>query len=113
MRKKARCQIVDIITNTFTSKGRLPSHRRRLPWLVNLAPATPSQECLKVYGQWFGIIIHWEVKNTTSKVEITRATPPQSQEAEQHLERTQHSHQRHHVILASVKSNEQDYLKVK
>lgn len=40
-----------------------------------------------------------------------RAKPPKGQGAEQHLERIRHSHQKHHVILASTKSNERDRLK--
>lgn len=41
-----------------------------------------------------------------------RAKPPKVQGAEQHLERIQHSHQKHHAILASIKSKERDCLKV-
>uniref|UniRef100_A0A452T6D3 Methyl-CpG-binding domain protein 1 n=1 Tax=Ursus maritimus TaxID=29073 RepID=A0A452T6D3_URSMA len=41
-----------------------------------------------------------------------RAKPPKVQGAEQHLERIQRSHQKHHAILASIKSKERDRLKV-
>uniref|UniRef100_A0A8C0SCG4 Cilia- and flagella-associated protein 53 n=1 Tax=Canis lupus familiaris TaxID=9615 RepID=A0A8C0SCG4_CANLF len=41
-----------------------------------------------------------------------RAKPPKVQGAEQHLGRIQHSHQKHHAILASIKSKERDRLKV-
>ncbi|XP_042095366.1 methyl-CpG-binding domain protein 1 isoform X15 [Ovis aries] len=40
-----------------------------------------------------------------------RAKPPKVQGAEHHLERIQHSHQKHHAILASIKSIERDRLK--
>uniref|UniRef100_A0A4W2IFC4 Cilia- and flagella-associated protein 53 n=1 Tax=Bos indicus x Bos taurus TaxID=30522 RepID=A0A4W2IFC4_BOBOX len=40
-----------------------------------------------------------------------RAKPPKGQGAEHHLQRIQHSHQKHHAILASIKSIERDRLK--
>ena len=40
-----------------------------------------------------------------------RAKPPKGQGAEHHLERIRRSHQKHHAILASIKSNERDRLK--
>uniref|UniRef100_A0A8C0RB70 Cilia- and flagella-associated protein 53 n=1 Tax=Canis lupus familiaris TaxID=9615 RepID=A0A8C0RB70_CANLF len=43
---------------------------------------------------------------------LPRAKPPKVQGAEQHLGRIQHSHQKHHAILASIKSKERDRLKV-
>ncbi|XP_047620968.1 cilia- and flagella-associated protein 53 [Phacochoerus africanus] len=63
-----------------------------------------------MYTQRFGIVQR-EVKGPTPKVVIMRAKPPKGQGAEQHLERIRHSHQKHHVILASTKSNERDRLK--
>ncbi|KAK2094357.1 Cilia- and flagella-associated protein 53, partial [Saguinus oedipus] len=41
-----------------------------------------------------------------------RARLPKGQRAEQHLERIRRSHQKHNAILASIKSNERDRLKV-
>ncbi|XP_010959665.1 cilia- and flagella-associated protein 53 [Camelus bactrianus] len=63
-----------------------------------------------MYSQRFGIVQR-EVKGPTPKVVIVRAKPPKGQGAEQHLEIIRHSHQKHHAILASIKSNERDRLK--
>lgn len=41
-----------------------------------------------------------------------RAKPPKAQRAEQHLKRIQRSYHKHHTTLASIKSNEQDHLRV-
>uniref|UniRef100_A0A8C9MB73 Cilia- and flagella-associated protein 53 n=1 Tax=Panthera tigris altaica TaxID=74533 RepID=A0A8C9MB73_PANTA len=64
-----------------------------------------------MYSQRFGIIQR-EVKGPTPKVVIVRAKPPKVQGAEQILQRIQRSHQKHHAILASIKSKERDRLKV-
>ncbi|XP_004266135.3 cilia- and flagella-associated protein 53 [Orcinus orca] len=64
-----------------------------------------------MYSQRFGIVQR-EVKGPTPKVVIVRAKPPKGQGAEHHLERIRRSHQKHHAILASIKSNERDRLKV-
>ncbi|XP_004410522.1 PREDICTED: cilia- and flagella-associated protein 53 [Odobenus rosmarus divergens] len=64
-----------------------------------------------MYSQRFGIVQR-EVKGPTPKVVIVRAKPPQVHGAEQHLERIQRCHQKHHAILASIKSKERDRLKV-
>ncbi|XP_066871826.1 cilia- and flagella-associated protein 53 isoform X2 [Kogia breviceps] len=74
-----------------------------------LAPP-PSRGDSKMYSQRFGIVQR-EVKGPTPKVVIVRAKPPKGQGAERHLERIRRSHQKHHAILASVKSNERDRLK--
>lgn len=63
-----------------------------------------------MYSQRFGIVQR-EVKGPTPKVVIVRAKPPKGQGAEHHLQRIQHSHQKHHAILASIKSIERDRLK--
>ncbi|XP_028335941.1 cilia- and flagella-associated protein 53 isoform X2 [Physeter macrocephalus] len=42
---------------------------------------------------------------------MLRAKPPKGQGTEHHLERIRRSHQKHHAILASIKSNERDRLK--
>nr|XP_005586760.1 PREDICTED: cilia- and flagella-associated protein 53 [Macaca fascicularis]XP_015295452.1 PREDICTED: cilia- and flagella-associated protein 53 [Macaca fascicularis]XP_015295453.1 PREDICTED: cilia- and flagella-associated protein 53 [Macaca fascicularis] len=65
----------------------------------------------KMYSQRFGIVQR-EVKGPTPKVVIMRPKPPKGQGAEHHLERIQRSHQKHNAILASIKSNERDRLKV-
>ncbi|XP_032165007.1 cilia- and flagella-associated protein 53 [Mustela erminea] len=65
----------------------------------------------KMYSQRFGIVQR-EVKGPTPKVVIVRAKPPKVHGAEQQLERIQRSHQKHHAILASIKSKERDRLKV-
>lgn len=41
-----------------------------------------------------------------------RAKPPQGQGPEQHLERIQRNHQKHHAILNTIKSMERDRLQV-
>uniref|UniRef100_H0UWQ9 Cilia- and flagella-associated protein 53 n=2 Tax=Cavia porcellus TaxID=10141 RepID=H0UWQ9_CAVPO len=64
-----------------------------------------------MYSQRFGIEQR-EVKGPTPKVVIMRAKPPKGPGAEQHLERIQRSHQKYHATLASIKSIEQDRLKV-
>ncbi|XP_004422584.1 PREDICTED: cilia- and flagella-associated protein 53 [Ceratotherium simum simum] len=64
-----------------------------------------------MYSQRFGIVQR-EVKGPTPKVVIVRAKPPKGQGAEQHLERIRRTHQKHHAILASIKSKERDRLKV-
>ncbi|XP_044098947.1 cilia- and flagella-associated protein 53 [Neovison vison] len=64
-----------------------------------------------MYSQRFGIVQR-EVKGPTPKVVIVRAKPPKVHGAEQQLERIQRSHQKHHAILASIKSKERDRLKV-
>ncbi|CAD7675080.1 unnamed protein product [Nyctereutes procyonoides] len=96
-------------------------HGNQTSALRKLAPAglhgwetggrRPHPEGLKMYSQRFGIVQR-EVKGPTPKVVIVRAKPPKVQGAEQHLERIQHSHQKHHAILASIKSKERDRLKV-
>uniref|UniRef100_A0A8C3X6S6 Cilia- and flagella-associated protein 53 n=1 Tax=Catagonus wagneri TaxID=51154 RepID=A0A8C3X6S6_9CETA len=63
-----------------------------------------------MFSQRLGIVQR-EVKGPTPKVVIVRAKPPKGQGAEQHLERIRCGHQKHHVILASIKSNERDRLK--
>ncbi|XP_059974892.1 cilia- and flagella-associated protein 53 [Mesoplodon densirostris] len=63
-----------------------------------------------MYSQRFGIVQR-EVKGPTPKVVIVRAKPPKGQGAEHHLERLRRSHQKHHAVLASIKSNERDRLK--
>ncbi|XP_037662178.1 cilia- and flagella-associated protein 53 isoform X3 [Choloepus didactylus] len=70
-----------------------------------------SRGDLEMYSQRFGIIQR-EVKGPTPKVVIVRAKPPTGQGVERHLERIRRSHQEHHAILASIKSNERDRLKV-
>nr|XP_035934121.1 methyl-CpG-binding domain protein 1 isoform X15 [Halichoerus grypus] len=75
------------------------------------ADAAPIPRDSKMYSQRFGIVQR-EVKGPTPKVVIVRAKPPQVHGAEQHLERIQRSHQKHHAILASIKSKERDRLKV-
>ncbi|XP_045742690.2 cilia- and flagella-associated protein 53 isoform X3 [Mirounga angustirostris] len=75
------------------------------------ADAAPNPRDSKMYSQRFGIVQR-EVKGPTPKVVIVRAKPPQVHGAEQHLERIQRSHQKHHDILASIKSKERDRLKV-
>ncbi|XP_040488452.1 cilia- and flagella-associated protein 53 isoform X2 [Ursus maritimus] len=75
------------------------------------AGAAPIPRDSKMYSQRFGIVQR-EVKGPTPKVVIVRAKPPKVQGAEQHLERIQRSHQKHHAILASIKSKERDRLKV-
>ncbi|XP_017743816.1 PREDICTED: cilia- and flagella-associated protein 53, partial [Rhinopithecus bieti] len=65
----------------------------------------------KMYSQRFGIVQR-EVKGPTPKVVIVRPKPPKGQGAEHHLERIRRSHQKHNAILASIKSNERDRLKV-
>ncbi|XP_007972238.2 cilia- and flagella-associated protein 53 [Chlorocebus sabaeus] len=65
----------------------------------------------KMYSQRFGIVQR-EVKGPTPKVVIMRPKPPKGQGAEHHLERIRRSHQKHNAILASIKSNERDRLKV-
>ncbi|XP_069324101.1 cilia- and flagella-associated protein 53 [Eulemur rufifrons] len=64
-----------------------------------------------MYSQKFGAVQR-EVKGPTPKVVIVRAKPPKDQGAEQQLERIRRTHQKYHAILASIKSNEQDRLKV-
>ncbi|XP_012625334.1 cilia- and flagella-associated protein 53 [Microcebus murinus] len=64
-----------------------------------------------MYSQKFGAVQR-EVKGPTPKVVIVRAKPPKDQGAEQQLERIRSSHQKYHAILASIKSNERDRLKV-
>ncbi|XP_013366160.1 PREDICTED: cilia- and flagella-associated protein 53 isoform X2 [Chinchilla lanigera] len=64
-----------------------------------------------MYSQRFGIVQR-EIKGPTPKVVIMRAKPPKGPGTEQHLERIQRSHQKHHATLASIKSIEQDRLKV-
>ncbi|KAL4838693.1 hypothetical protein H8958_008115 [Nasalis larvatus] len=64
-----------------------------------------------MYSQRFGIVQR-EVKGPTPKVVIMRPKPPKGQGAEHHLERIRRSHQKHNAILASIKSNERDRLKV-
>ncbi|XDB63968.1 hypothetical protein ABFV05_017584 [Capra hircus] len=71
---------------------------------------SPIRGSSKMYSQRFGIVQR-EVKGPTPKVVIVRAKPPKVQGAEHHLERIQHSHQKHHAILASIKSIERDRLK--
>lgn len=63
-----------------------------------------------MYSQRFGILQR-EVKGPTSKVVIVRAKPPKDQTVEKHLQRIQRSHEKHHAMLASIKSNERDRLK--
>ncbi|KAB0379087.1 hypothetical protein FD755_010665, partial [Muntiacus reevesi] len=70
----------------------------------------PTRGSSKMYSQRFGIVQR-EVKGPTPKVVIVRAKPPKVQGAEHHLERIQQSHQKHHAILASIKSFERDRLK--
>ncbi|XP_025129324.2 methyl-CpG-binding domain protein 1 isoform X7 [Bubalus bubalis] len=70
----------------------------------------PTRGGSKMYSQRFGIVQR-EVKGPTPKVVIVRAKPPKGQGAEHHLQRIQHSHQKHHAILASIKSIERDRLK--
>ncbi|XP_070217984.1 methyl-CpG-binding domain protein 1 isoform X15 [Bos mutus] len=70
----------------------------------------PTRGSSKMYSQRFGIVQR-EVKGPTPKVVIVRAKPPKGQGAEHHLQRIQHSHQKHHAILASIKSIERDRLK--
>ncbi|XP_040120418.1 methyl-CpG-binding domain protein 1 isoform X8 [Oryx dammah] len=70
----------------------------------------PIRGSSKMYSQRFGIVQR-EVKGPTPKVVIVRAKPPKVQGAEDHLERIQHSHQKHHAVLASIKSIERDRLK--
>ncbi|KAK2489374.1 hypothetical protein MC885_010336 [Smutsia gigantea] len=62
-------------------------------------------------SQRFGILQR-EVKGPTPKVVIMRAKTPRGRGAEQHLERIQRSRQKHHSILASIKSKERDHFKV-
>ncbi|XP_053428000.1 cilia- and flagella-associated protein 53 [Nycticebus coucang] len=64
-----------------------------------------------MYSQRFGTVQR-EVKGPTPNVVIVRAKPPKDQKVEQHLERIRRSHQKYHAILASIKSNERDRLKV-
>uniref|UniRef100_H0WNG1 Cilia- and flagella-associated protein 53 n=1 Tax=Otolemur garnettii TaxID=30611 RepID=H0WNG1_OTOGA len=64
-----------------------------------------------MYSQRFGTVQR-EVKGPTPNVVIVRAKPPKEQKVEQHLERIRRSHQKYHAILASIKSNERDRLKV-
>ncbi|XP_045880156.1 methyl-CpG-binding domain protein 1 isoform X9 [Meles meles] len=75
------------------------------------ADAAPIPRDSKMYSQRFGIVQR-EVKGPTPKVVIVRAKPPKVHGAEQQLERIQRSHQKHHAILASIKSKERDRLKV-
>uniref|UniRef100_A0A2K6FHK3 Cilia- and flagella-associated protein 53 n=1 Tax=Propithecus coquereli TaxID=379532 RepID=A0A2K6FHK3_PROCO len=64
-----------------------------------------------MYSQRFGAVQR-EVKGPTPKVVLVRAKPPKDQGAEHQLERIRRSHQKYHAILASIKSNERDRLKV-
>nr|XP_020771633.1 methyl-CpG-binding domain protein 1 isoform X4 [Odocoileus virginianus texanus] len=70
----------------------------------------PTRGSSKMYSQRLGIVQR-EVKGPTPKVVMVRAKPPKGQGAEHHLERIQQSHQKHHAILASIKSFERDRLK--
>ncbi|XP_004683954.1 PREDICTED: cilia- and flagella-associated protein 53 [Condylura cristata] len=63
-----------------------------------------------MYSQRYGLVQR-EVKGPTPKVVIVRAKPPKDQGTERHLQRIQHSHQKQHAILASIKSRERDRLK--
>ncbi|XP_025787153.1 cilia- and flagella-associated protein 53 [Puma concolor] len=96
--------------------GNQTSALRKLVRLVSTvgkpaAEAAPIPRDSKMYSQRFGIIQR-EVKGPTPKVVIVRAKPPKVQGAEQILQRIQRSHQKHHAILASIKSKERDRLKV-
>ncbi|KAM7126382.1 cilia- and flagella-associated protein 53 isoform 1-T1 [Molossus nigricans] len=64
-----------------------------------------------MYSQRFGIVQR-EVKGPTPKVVSVRAKPPKAHRAEQQLEKILRSHQKHHAILDSIKSLEQERLKV-
>ncbi|XP_055478851.1 cilia- and flagella-associated protein 53 [Psammomys obesus] len=64
-----------------------------------------------MYSQRFGTVTR-EFKGPTPKAVIIRAKHPKAQKAEQHLKRIQHSYHKHHTILASIKENEQNHLKV-
>lgn len=48
----------------------------------------------------------------TAVICFQRAKPPKAQRAEQHLKRIQRSYHKYHTTLASIKSNEQDRLRV-
>nr|XP_045000133.1 cilia- and flagella-associated protein 53 isoform X2 [Jaculus jaculus] len=65
----------------------------------------------KMYSQRFGTVQR-EVKGPTPKVVIVRAKPPKVQGAEQQLKRIQQSLQKYHTTLASIKSIEQERLRV-
>lgn len=73
--------------------------------------SSPSQRDSKMYSQRFGTVPR-EFKGPTPKAVIIRAKPPKAQRAEQHLKRIQRSYHKHHTTLASIKSNEQDHLRV-
>uniref|UniRef100_A0A8C5P4Y1 Cilia- and flagella-associated protein 53 n=1 Tax=Jaculus jaculus TaxID=51337 RepID=A0A8C5P4Y1_JACJA len=64
-----------------------------------------------MYSQRFGTVQR-EVKGPTPKVVIVRAKPPKVQGAEQQLKRIQQSLQKYHTTLASIKSIEQERLRV-
>lgn len=48
----------------------------------------------------------------TAVICFQRAKPPKAQRTEQHLKRIQRSYHKYHTTLASIKSNEQDRLRV-
>ncbi|XP_058533111.1 cilia- and flagella-associated protein 53 isoform X2 [Ochotona princeps] len=64
-----------------------------------------------MYSQRFGTVQR-EIRGPTPKVVVLRAKPPKGHVAEQRLERIQHSHQEQHAILAAIKSQDRDRLKV-
>ncbi|XP_057644834.1 cilia- and flagella-associated protein 53 isoform X2 [Chionomys nivalis] len=64
-----------------------------------------------MYSQRFGTVPR-EFKGPTPKAVIIRAKPPKAQRTEQHLKRIQRSYHKYHTTLASIKSNEQDRLRV-
>ncbi|XP_040840937.1 cilia- and flagella-associated protein 53 [Ochotona curzoniae] len=64
-----------------------------------------------MYSQRFGIVQR-EIRGPTPKVVVLRAKPPKGHVAEQRLERIQYSHQEQHAILAAIKSQDRDRLKV-
>ncbi|ERE83983.1 coiled-coil domain-containing protein 11 [Cricetulus griseus] len=73
--------------------------------------SSPSQRDLKMYSQRFGTVPR-EFNGPTPKAVIIRAKPPKAQRAEQHLKRIQRSYHKYHTTLASIKSNEQERLRI-
>ncbi|KAM5222265.1 cilia- and flagella-associated protein 53 [Ctenodactylus gundi] len=64
-----------------------------------------------MYSQRFGTVQR-EIKGPTPKVVLMRAKLPKGPGPEQHLQRIQRSHQKHHATLTSIKSMEQNRLRV-
>lgn len=116
MWKKARCRTEHVynMQHSLTGRGDQASTSwKQLPQLTVVGEFGECHSIPRVLQNLQPVVWHHIVgANEPNSQSDHESHASQSQKAEQHLERIQRSYQKHHVIWASVKSNEWNCMKV-